>query len=107
MTVRKFRFFLSETPSSIQRDASGDTVLKVKVPTKTGKKLLVIRDQEVVRTEDDPIADQALLNYRPPKVPLKHHPGGVPTHAYHNYADHMEKRPFVEVAANTTHHHIL
>lgn len=107
MTVRKFRFSLSEVPSELHQDDGGDSVVKLRLPTLTGHKTITLRDQEVVRTEDDPLVDHALENYHPPKIPLQHHPSGVPTVAYHNYADHAAKRPFTEVATNTTHHHVL
>lgn len=107
MTVRKFRFNLVDVPSECHRDDGGDTVIKVRFPTKTGLKILTLRDQEIIRTEDDPVADGALLNYRPPKIPIKHHPGGVPSHAYHNYEEHMAKRPFVEVTNTLPYDHVL
>lgn len=107
MAVRKFRFTLADTPSSIQQDDEGDTVVKVRFPTKSGQKVLVLRDQEVVKTESDPVADHALENYHPPRIPMKHHPGGVPTHAFHDYDDHSANRPFTEIANTAPYDHVL
>ena len=67
---------------------------------------LTLRQDEVVRTED-PFVKQALENYHPPKIPIKHHPGEVESLAYHDYDTHKDTKPFTSVAANTTHQHVL
>ena len=106
MAVSKFKIDLSGLPSEILQEDGGDVVLKLRINTPTGPKTLVLRDQEVVRTED-PFVIRALTYYRPPRIPIKHHPGGVEGAAYHKYSDHEDKRPFATVGASTTHQHVL
>lgn len=106
MTVAKFKIDLSGLPPEILQEDEGDTVLKLRVRTVTGRTTILLRDQEVVRTED-PFITEALTNYRPPRIPIKHHPGGAESVAYHDYGDYEAIRPLATVAANTTHQHVL
>jgi hypothetical protein len=107
VSVRKFKFQLDLVPTQVHRKHRNAAVLKIRVPTKRGKQDLILKDGDVVFTEDDPIAEFALTHYRPPKIPIKHHPKGVKTHMYHAYEEHCAKRPFVEIFDDSTSDHEL
>jgi len=108
MAVTKFKIDLSQVPQELLREEDGDEVLVLKVPTLQGKKKIVLRDKEVIRTED-PLLKIALEKYVPPRVPIKHRPKGEEKHKHsvYDHALHSSKKPFGSVAANSKHDHDL
>jgi len=103
----KFKIDLSGIPKGVLQEDAGDKVLKLRVPTPNGPKTLILRHKDVVHTED-PFVIHILMHYHPPKIPLKHSPGGKRKRVvYHDYDRHKKKRPFTLVDVDTEHHHTL
>ena len=110
MTIEKFRIDLSQVPAELLRDDAGDDVLVIKVPVSIGgpKVKLILRDQEVIRTENDFIKE-ILRGYAPPRIPVQHKAHGAEDfeHCVYDHTPHAAKRPFAAVASNTTHQHVV
>ena len=106
MTVCKYRITLANMPSQLITDFEGTPVLKLRLTTQFGRKDVILREGEIIRTED-PLVKAALEGYGPPKmVPIIKKPRGevLAADAMYNHEDYKDVRPFTKVANNLSHH---
>jgi len=105
MAVSKFKINHADLPSNILKDHEGTLVLHLRLATLTGRREVMVRDGDVIRTED-PFIKAQLANYSAPRIPIKRIPSGETTAvaSHYDHAEYKDKKPFASVAANTTHH---
>ena len=106
MAIKKYRISLEGVPAQLISQFEDTPVLKLRIPTQFGHKEVILREGEIIRTEDD-FVKAALEGYRPPKIPKitrKPKGGALATVKTYNHLDYAEFNPFTVVANNLSHH---
>lgn len=106
MAIKKYRISLEGVPAQLISQFEGVPVLKLRIRTQFGHKEVMLREGEIIRTEDE-FVKTALEGYRPPKIPkITRKPKGdlAATALTYNHTDYTEFNPFTVVANNLSHH---
>lgn len=106
MAIKKYRISLAGVPAQLISQFEGDSVLKLRIPTQFGHREVMLREGEIIRTEDE-FVKTALEGYRPPKIPkiTRKSKGDLAAMTLtYNHEDYADFNPFAVVANNLTHH---